>query len=83
MAVCTRVVCVAFVAALIAALQMTTERGGATAFNGMQYTLLSRRQRLGMRLAKGIAMGAHNVGDFQGRSHKNARLLLGIQDGVR
>ena len=70
-------------AALITALQMATQRGGAAAFDGMQHTLLSHRQRLGMRLAKGIAMGAHNVGDFQCRSHENASLLLGIQDGVR
>jgi len=39
----TRVVCVAFMAALIAALQMAAERGCATAFDGMQYTLLSHR----------------------------------------
>ena len=39
----TRVVCVAFMAALIAALQMATQRGCAAAFDGMQYTLLSYR----------------------------------------
>ena len=70
-------------AALIAALQMATQRGCAAAFDGMQYTLLSRRQRLGMRLAKCLAMGAHYVSDFQCRPHENARLLLGILDGVR
>ena len=33
--------------------------------------------------SKGVAMGAHNIGDFQCGPHKNARLRLGIQDGVR
>ena len=57
--------------------------GCAAAFDGLQHTFLSHRQRLGMRLAKRLAMGAHNVSNFQCRPHKNARLLLGILDGVR
>ena len=83
MAVGTRVVCVAFVAAWIAPLQMATQPSCAAAFDGLQHTFLSHRQRLGMRLAKRLAMGAHNVSNFQCRPHKNARLLLGILDGVR
>jgi hypothetical protein len=83
MAVGTRVVCVAFMAALIAALQMAAQRGCAAAFDGLQHTLLSHRQRLAMRLAKRLAMSAHNVSDFQCKPHENAGLLFGIVDGIR
>jgi len=64
-------------AALIAALQMAAQRGCATAFDGMQYTLLSHRQRLGVCLAKLLAMGAHDVGDFQRRPHEQRPPTVG------
>ena len=76
MAVRARVVCVAFVAALVAPLEMTAERRGTATFDGAQYPLLPHGQRFGMRSAKLIAMGAHNIGDFQCRSHKEAGDLL-------
>jgi hypothetical protein len=69
MAVRARVVCIAFVAALVAPLEMPAERRGAAAFDGTQHTLLPHGQRFGMRPAKLVAMGAHNVGDFQCRPH--------------
>ena len=84
MAVRARVVCVTFVAALVALLDMPAERRCAAAFDGTQHTLLPYRQRLGMRMAKLVAMGAHNVGDFQCRPHEeDSGLLLGINDGAR
>jgi hypothetical protein len=64
MAIGARVVCVSFVATLVALLEMPAERCGTAAFNGTQHTLLSHRQRLGMSPPKLVAMGAHNVGDF-------------------
>src|SRR6266540_2161031 len=64
-----RVVSVTFVAALVALLEMPAERRGAAEFDGTQYTLLPHGQSLGMRPAKLVAMGAHNVGDFQCRPH--------------
>ena len=66
-----------------AAIAMSAQSGCAAAFDGLQHTFLSHRQRLGMRWAKRLAMGAHNVRNFQCRPHKNARLRLGILDGVR
>ena len=65
----TRVVCVPFVAALVTSFQVTTERRGATQFERAQHPLLLRGQRSTMRLAKLVAMGAHDIGDFQGRPH--------------
>jgi hypothetical protein len=56
-------------APFVAPLEMPAERRCAAAFDGTQHTLLPRGQRFGMRPAKLVAMGAHNVGDFQGRSH--------------
>jgi hypothetical protein len=79
-----RVVCVAFVAALVAPLEMPAERSCAAAFDGSQHTLLPHGQGLGMRPAKLVAMGAHNVGDFQCRPHaEDDALGFGINDGVR
>lgn len=66
----TRVICVAFMGTLIASFQMATERGCAATLDGLQDTFLSHRQRLGMRLAKRLAMRAHNVCDFQCGPHE-------------
>jgi hypothetical protein len=79
-----RVVCITFVAALVALLEMPAERRCAAAFDGTQYTPLRHGQGLGMRPAKLVAMGAHNVGDFECRPHEEDGVLrLGINDGVR
>jgi hypothetical protein len=64
-------------AALIATLQMAAQCGCAAAFDGMQHTLLFHRQSLGMRLAELLAMGAHNVGDFQCRPHEECAPIVG------
>jgi hypothetical protein len=69
------------VAALVAAFQVTAERGGAAAFDGAQHTLLPGGQRPGMRPAKLVAMGAHNVGDFQCRPHEDGAYSLGSITG--
>jgi hypothetical protein len=78
-----RVVCVTFVATLVALLEMPAERRCAAAFDGTQHALLPHGQGLGMRPAKLVAVGAHNVGDFQCRSHEEDGLRLSIHDGVR
>jgi hypothetical protein len=83
MAVRARVVSVTFVAALVALLEMPAERRCAAAFDGAQYTLLPHGQGLGMRPAKLVAMGTHNVGDFQRRSHEEDDLRLRVNDRVR
>ena len=84
MTVRARVVCVAFVATLVALLEMPAERRGAAAFDGTQHALLPHGQRLGVCPAKLVAMGAHNVGDFECRPHEEAAVLrLGINDGIR
>ena len=84
MAIGARVVCVALVAALVTLLEMAAERSCAAAFDGTQHTLLPHGQRLGVRPAKLVAMGAHNVGDFQCRPHaEDDALGFGINDGVR
>ena len=64
-----RVVRVSFVAALITSFHMTAEGRCATQFDGAQDPLLPCRQRASMRLAKLGAVGAHDVGDFQGWPH--------------
>jgi hypothetical protein len=69
MAIGAGVICVSFVAALVTSFQMTAERRGATQFDRAQHPLLLRRQRSSMRLAKLVAMDAHDIGDFQGRPH--------------
>jgi hypothetical protein len=57
---------------------MAAERRRAAAFDGMQHALLPDRQRCGMRSAKLVAVGVHNVGDFQCRPHKtNQRPIFG------
>ena len=84
MAVRARVLCIAFIAALVTPLEMPAEGCGSAAFDGTQHTLLPHGQRAGMCPAKLVAMGAHNVGDFQWGPHKpDAALLLRIKDGVR
>ena len=83
MAVRARVVRVAFVAALITPFQMTAEGRCATQFDGAQYPLLPRGQRASMRLAKLVAVGAHNVGDFQGWPHRRRGLGFWINNGQR
>jgi hypothetical protein len=65
-----RVVCVTLMAALVAPLEVAAELRCAAAFDGTQHALLPRGQRPGMRPAKLVAMGAHNVGDFQCRPHE-------------
>jgi hypothetical protein len=65
---------------LVALLEMPAERRCAAAFDGMQHPLLPHGQRFGMRPAKLLAMGAHNIGDFQRRPHEGDRALrLGIK----
>jgi hypothetical protein len=68
----TRVVGIPFVAALVTSFQMTAQRGGTTQFDRTQHPLLPHGQRGGMRLAKLVAMRAHDIGDFQGRPHAEA-----------
>ena len=75
------VICVSLVAALVTLFQMTAERRSATQFDRAQNPLLPRGQRSRMRLAKLVAVGAHDVGDFQGRPHGKAALGFWINDG--
>src|ERR1035437_235093 len=79
MAIGARVVCVALVATLVALLEMPAERRCATAFDGTQHTLLPYGQGLGMRPAKLVAMGAHNVGDFEFGPHEEDGPTIGDQ----
>jgi hypothetical protein len=72
MSVGARVVCVSFVAALVTSFQVTAERRGATQLDRAQYPLLPRGQRSGMCLAKLVAVGTHDIGDFQRRPHREA-----------
>jgi hypothetical protein len=65
-----RVVCVPFVAALVAPLEMPAKRRCAAALDGTQHALLPHGQSLSMRPAILVAVGAHNVGDFQCRPHE-------------
>jgi len=78
-----RVVRVSFVAALITSFHMTAEGGCATQFDGAQRPLLTCRQRASMRLAKLGAVGAHDVGDFQGWPHWRRGLDFWINNGQR
>jgi hypothetical protein len=64
------VLCVPFVAALVTPFEVSAERGSPAQFDGAQHTLLPHGQRLGMRLAKLVAMRAHNVCDFKCRPHQ-------------
>lgn len=76
----TRVIGIPFVLALVTAFQMAAQFGCAAQFYGAQYALLPRRQRGGVRVSKLLAMRTHNIGDFQGRPHKEAGDLLGRID---
>jgi hypothetical protein len=66
------VVRVSFVAALVTPFQMTAERRSPAQLDGAQHTLLLPGQRSSMRLAKLVAVGAHDIGNFQGRPHAKA-----------
>jgi hypothetical protein len=66
----TGVVCVPFVSALVTPFEMASQCGGPAAFDRTQHALLRRGQRGSMRLAKLVAMGAHNISDFESRPHK-------------
>ncbi len=70
-------------AALVTSFQMTAERRGATQFNRAQHSLLLCGQRSSMRLAKLVAVGAHDIGDFQDRPHGKGGLGFWINDGQR
>src|ERR1700681_1898918 len=63
------VIGVAFVPALVTALQMAAEGGRATQFDGTQYTLLPSGQRCSVRVAELVAMRTYNIGYFEGRPH--------------
>jgi hypothetical protein len=45
-------------------------------FYGAQYAFLHGGQRSSMRLAKLVAMGAHNIGDFEGWPHEQRRFKI-------
>ena len=66
------VIGVAFVSALVTALQMAAEGRGAAQFDGTQYTLLPRGQRGGVRAAKLVTLRTHNISDFERRPHGEA-----------
>lgn len=78
MPVPARVVCVPFVPALITSFQMTAERSSTAGFDGTQHTLLRGRQGRSVRLAKLLAMGAHDIGDFEGGPHWENQRGLGL-----
>jgi hypothetical protein len=59
------VVGVAFMAALVTSFEMASQCRRPAGFDGAQNAPLCRRQRGGMRLAKLVAMGAHDVRDFE------------------
>lgn len=69
MSIGTGVVGIAFVPTSITSLQMTSNCGGATGFDGAQRPLLRGGQRGSMRLAKLVAVCTHDVRDFQCRPH--------------
>src|SRR5215471_2538297 len=69
MAIRTGVVGISFMAALITSFQVTAESHCATQLDRAQHPLLPCGQRGSMRLAKLVAVGAHDIGDFQGRPH--------------
>ena len=72
MAIGARVVGVPFVAALVTSFQMTAERRGATQFDRAQHPPLLRGHRSSMRLEKLVAVGTHDIGDFQGRWRRDS-----------
>jgi hypothetical protein len=61
------------VAALVTPFEMAAESGSPAQFDGAQHTLLPHGQRWGMRLAKLVAMRAHDVCDFECRPHQRRR----------
>src|SRR5262249_10565893 len=63
------VISVTFVPTAIAALQMASEGGRATAFDGPQHPPLGGGRSGRLPLAQLRAVGAHDVGDFQRRPH--------------
>ena len=69
MAIRAGVVRISFVAALITSFQVTAKGGCTTQFDRAQHPLLPCGQRGSMRLTKLVAVGAHNIGDFQGWPH--------------
>ena len=70
------VISIPLVAAPVTAFEMAAERGSPAQFDGAQDTLLPAGQRLSMRLAKLVSMGAHDVCNFQCGSHRNLRLRV-------
>jgi hypothetical protein len=64
------IVGVAFVAALITPFEMASQCGRTAGFYGAQHALLRWRQRSCMHLAILVAVGAHNVSDFESWPHK-------------
>jgi hypothetical protein len=78
MSVAAGVVRVPFVTTLITSLKVTPESRSATGFNGAQHAFVCAGQRGSMRLAKLLAMGAHDVGDFKGRPHGENQCGLGL-----
>jgi hypothetical protein len=66
---------------MVTAFEVAAERGGPAQFDGAQHTLLSAGQRFGMRLAKLVSMGAHDVCDFQCGSHQDLLLRIDHSEG--
>jgi hypothetical protein len=66
------IICIPFVGALVTSFHMTAECRGATQFDGAQHPPLPLGQRSSMRLTEFIAVGTHNIGDFQGGPHGEA-----------
>ena len=79
-----RVVCVAFVAALVAPFEMTAERRGAAAFDGAQHTLLPRGQRSRHALGETRRHGRAQCRRLPvSAAPEDDALRFGINDGVR
>jgi hypothetical protein len=65
------IVGVALVAALITLFEMASQCGCAAGLDGAQHALLRWRQRSSMHLAILVAMGAHNVSQFESWPHQH------------
>jgi hypothetical protein len=63
------IVNVPLVPTLVTPFEMAAQCCRATSFDGTQHPLLCRGQRGSMHSAKLVAMGAHNISDFEGRPH--------------
>ena len=74
MAVAAGVVGDARVRAVLAALDMTAERGGATGFDRRHHLQLGEADMAGVGLAPVRAMGVENVGDLKTRPRHGARV---------